>query len=109
VKESLNLIISSQKKKIEKTDNEISDVDTIKIDENVFDIDVDSNNSYSEITENNTSVNSTSDCNQLENTTPSSKKTTKPISAKKQEERLRQIQVSYLYIINKIITVLLTV
>jgi len=78
-------------------------VDITKVDENI--IDVASNNLDSEIIKNNTSINSNSDCRQLQKTTPSSKQTPKPLSAKKQEERLRIKQVSYLYIVDNIIII----
>jgi len=89
VKESLNSVISSLEEILEKNDKKINDLNTSKIDDNVIDVDVVSNNSGSEIIQNDTSVNSNSDCGQLGNITPTSNKRPNPLSAKKQEERKR--------------------
>lgn len=100
----------SSENNIEKTNNETV-MDTTTIDENIINIgSAASSSSDSDVVLIDTSINSTSDGGQLESTTPTTKKhTSKPKlkkleSAKKQEEKLRLKQVSYLSIFLSIFT-----
>lgn len=86
-------------------EKQINDLDTSKVnDDDIMDVDDNvSVSSDSNHARNNTSVTSTSDSGKVENITPTAKKLTptrmlkkKQESAKKQEERLRYKQVSYL-------------